>query len=948
MLIPFEHIIDTFLALSGLNMASLKPVSSPSKLRFAILTLVSLSVLASCGGGGGSSDAHVPTITEDDLEGTKLVYSGSREPASISPVQGWEFVEFAMTHLHSGSDIDDSCTDGGEIKYEGELSQDGTGNLLVIYDNCTTDQVSVNGNAMLKVVTYMREQQLIFNELRITGPDNLDLIYSGKIIANFNGSCSQANKQTHDIILEDQNTGEQVLAENVIETIESPCYKPSYTLDGRIYNSRIGYVDLTTIQKLEYHSRNSDSPIGSGELRILGNAFSSATLGFETLSYFNGQGSTQETRAIMSWSIDSDGNGEVDAISRLYSDDSLYEGIFSDMHDDDNDGMHNSWEIYYGLDVNRPDDAGEDSDQDGTSNIEEYTFYGQPIDASIEALVSDPYVDIGNIRGDVRAGQFFGVTVSIKNNTNITMRDNIKLTVQAPVEARMNSIPYYCEASSEREFVCDIDSYTIRYHGGSFFFVFDDAGDYGFSASITPSGYDKELSNNSASRTFSIGQRESDLTVTDQRADITALTIGVEKYLTYTLRRVSGDDVLYAQLEFDIPETIDVSDVYVFMDNIAQGRELCSQEKPIVCDVGKVGSLSVKIALVATEQEYNSISASISSEAIETDDSNNSVTTNVVAGLSYAPIEALIRNAADNDVIIVPDGWYVGNPVIRKPVRLVSENGPSSSVLWFDATPFNYQDYATIYYNFPISIEGFTLKGNTKLNLTANTELIGNIVQLKEIAIWSNQATIKNNLFMCVYAGSFAGLFNSLLTANISEELNVSNNVFRGSWDGSITPECSGLAVNSVPNSSVSRMQIAHNTFYQIQSAVWLPLIEASGSLMLANNLFLENTIAVGTKYGYGGSIQDWFIYNNLLYSNFTNFYDPEYSYLILENNIYTDPMLADPQINNFMLGEFSPAIDAGYIDINLEDDIRYNARPTDGNGDEVPEPDIGAYEFQP
>ncbi|MCK5774329.1 MAG: hypothetical protein KAH57_11120 [Thermoplasmata archaeon] len=59
--------------------------------------------------------------------------------------------------------------------------------------------------------------------------------------------------------------------------------------------------------------------------------------------------------------------------------------------DRDYDGIADDWEEYYGLDPNDPNDANEDPDHDGLTNLEEYRLMTDPVDMYIE----DPEMDSG-------------------------------------------------------------------------------------------------------------------------------------------------------------------------------------------------------------------------------------------------------------------------------------------------------------------------------------------------------------------------------------------------------------------------------------------------------------------------------------------------------------------------------------------------------------------------
>ena len=61
--------------------------------------------------------------------------------------------------------------------------------------------------------------------------------------------------------------------------------------------------------------------------------------------------------------------------------------------------------------------------------------------------------------------------------------------------------------------------------------------------------------------------------------------------------------------------------------------------------------------------------------------------------------------------------------------------------------------------------------------------------------------------------------------------------------------------------------------------------------------------------------------------------------------NLDTDPLFADATIGDYTLGAGSPAIDAAAVVAGVTNDLAWNFRPKDGNGDGVALPDIGCYE---
>ena len=70
-------------------------------------------------------------------------------------------------------------------------------------------------------------------------------------------------------------------------------------------------------------------------------------------------------------SLDSDGDQVFETVTTLLWSD-LDTPIAADIGDDDGDEMHNSWEVFYGLDPANSADAVLDNDSDGRTNHQEY------------------------------------------------------------------------------------------------------------------------------------------------------------------------------------------------------------------------------------------------------------------------------------------------------------------------------------------------------------------------------------------------------------------------------------------------------------------------------------------------------------------------------------------------------------------------------------------------
>jgi len=72
--------------------------------------------------------------------------------------------------------------------------------------------------------------------------------------------------------------------------------------------------------------------------------------------------------------------------------------------DSDSDGMDDGWEVAYGFDPNSAEDAGEDADDDGLTNFEEYRLRSDPLDPASPTRVIYVSPEGNDTEGDGSAG----------------------------------------------------------------------------------------------------------------------------------------------------------------------------------------------------------------------------------------------------------------------------------------------------------------------------------------------------------------------------------------------------------------------------------------------------------------------------------------------------------------------------------------------------------------
>lgn len=383
-----------------------------------VITALSTLLIISCGGGGGGDSAPVDSAPARDLQ--PISYTGNTEPVAItlnntptlvtnvlfggstasdipsavtitgaSALPG-EFLSSAdrymdvfdfsldnmlgnATHgfkIPAGVDVNDTeYCESGYYTVQGSLNDiTGTGTLTFDYYNCLDDGVTLDGmmhfhvhymdyyhmNSTMEFVL-MTLSCLEFNT-SLSGTVQMDDSISGN---------SLIEKSTMNYVEKDNNTGRVYQYENYVMTIViNDVY--SYYSGGSInysgapvaimYDSLHGSLAVESITPFLFSSTTRSYPDLGGQLVLTGNQ-TSIQLSVESSRHakleldVDGALGYEVVRYVL-WS-------ELDNHATL------------NLADSDGDGMHDSWEISFGLDPNI-NDAADNLDNDTLTNLEEY------------------------------------------------------------------------------------------------------------------------------------------------------------------------------------------------------------------------------------------------------------------------------------------------------------------------------------------------------------------------------------------------------------------------------------------------------------------------------------------------------------------------------------------------------------------------------------------------
>ncbi|MGY5450169.1 choice-of-anchor Q domain-containing protein [Agarivorans sp. MS3-6] len=364
--------------------------------KFFLSSLAILSLVA-CGGGGGDGGGTSISTPEVSAELLMEQYQGSTKSASLTaddiyPTLQYLFngdttpllqssakhrinkvnrAKLASDTVSARASETQSCPYGGSVTISENLNQNtGVGKYQENYKNCDDGSVVYSGRIVFDYHKW---------DLSSLQPINFDIYYddfreqSGteftllRGVVDISGMSTCEQSITSNMLLTTDKVS--VLEKDLVATYYSCIDDDEQRIAGRIYFSDKGYVDLVTPEPIVV---DYDDNLQSGTL---------------TLTSERSEVVLNADNAFVHVSVDSNRDGmlEVDTkVPAWYLNDQNY----SDIADDDGDGIPNSWEIAKGLDPNFSND-GVDSDQDGFIDYYEYLADRDPKD-----FYSYPYFDV--------------------------------------------------------------------------------------------------------------------------------------------------------------------------------------------------------------------------------------------------------------------------------------------------------------------------------------------------------------------------------------------------------------------------------------------------------------------------------------------------------------------------------------------------------------------------
>jgi uncharacterized repeat protein (TIGR01451 family) len=518
-----------------------------NRLTKLFLTSLTLLVLSACGGGGGGSSAP-----------TSLVYSGNTNAAVITLENAATLVGNALYGGEAGMNIPVAVTlteqttirsagavvqseilrnisknirdgifknssslqdlvvgvdlneplecDSGSGNISGTLNDSTfTGTLTVTYINCRLDGTTYNGTGTLRIDAF----DLNYIEISdATMAFTLLTISSSEFTGSMSGTIriqsmivSNTEKMTLNYVSKDSLTGKMYKFENMVITIVyDQFFTPTSMTEtitgnpGRAYDSVHGFVDVNTIVPLVYSSVLLANPDSEGVVIFTGAADTSIRV-----TVLSGQHIKLE--------INIDGIPDYEVLRYLLWEE-LNVNAKTNIRDTDSDGMHDSWELDYGLDPLDETDATQDADGDGFNNVDEYQYGTNPGLATSFPPSANLLITMAGSSEYVAVDGTLLYTITV-TNSGPNVADEVIITVTLPTNLAFNTVSAFPGTCSETSsIICNMGTLGA---GAAFNYTISimatptTVGSSISIASVTSNAFDLDVSNNSTTETTIIG-----------------------------------------------------------------------------------------------------------------------------------------------------------------------------------------------------------------------------------------------------------------------------------------------------------------------------------------------------------------------------------------------------------------------------------------------------------
>ena len=340
--------------------------------------MISANVVGASGAAGGSIVVSAVAVQGNTTTSTTPQPTGATGLSRrLSQAMRSSDIDKSYGGVLAGAAINTTTPcDSGTMQVSGTTAANGTGTVNIAYNNCRTGSDTINGPASLRIDSFDQANNIItdgtltMTRVDFSGP-GMSFGLTGTLRSQIDVGAA-TTKLTTNIVTQDgaghQMRTQDLIVTNTYDDVTSPSFFTE-SVSGRVFDSTSGYVDVST--------QTAPFTAPWGPLY-----FSTSTQSFPDWGIITLTGATSSVKltsfgSVAKIEVDANGDGTIDNTARMQWSD-FNTAVGADLADSDGDGMHNSFETFYGLNPNSAADKDTDADGDGASNYTEYLAGANP------------------------------------------------------------------------------------------------------------------------------------------------------------------------------------------------------------------------------------------------------------------------------------------------------------------------------------------------------------------------------------------------------------------------------------------------------------------------------------------------------------------------------------------------------------------------------------------